>query len=415
MKKLIFIAGSADSSFVKNEIGVLKEYFDDICVITYPIPEKTFQGILTANNIRGYIIPKRRLSFTVIRDCVKWLSLEHVRNEIKNQVSLSIKGIKRFFYILHYGLSVVNSYRFLKKEINNEPGECEIYLYAFWMTRPSYIAALFKWTYKEKITKIVARAHGYDLYEERNAVEYLPFRQFISANMDEIHFISNDGRAYYNNETCIKYHISKTPKLFLNYLGTYNEQGIKKIVRDKKDIIIASCAFVSPVKRLDLIIDFLSVIEGISVRWIHIGAGKLLDDIKTLTKERIPNIDVHFYGNVENEMVLSVYEKEDVDFFVNMSDSEGLPVSIMEAMSMGIPVIARNVGGNSEIVNSKNGCLIDGVDVGEKELFRQFVMLRVERIDQYQILSENAFKTWQDKYNADINYRKFCEEVVNEQ
>ena len=31
--------------------------------------------------------------------------------------------------------------------------------------------------------------------------------------------------------------------------------------------------------------------------------------------------------------------------FINMSDSEGVPVSIMEALSIGIPVIARAVGG----------------------------------------------------------------------
>lgn len=42
-----------------------------------------------------------------------------------------------------------------------------------------------------------------------------------------------------------------------------------------------------------------------------------------------------------------------------MSDSEGIPVSIMEAMSFGIPVIARNVGGMSEIVNEENGLLLE--------------------------------------------------------
>lgn len=45
-----------------------------------------------------------------------------------------------------------------------------------------------------------------------------------------------------------------------------------------------------------------------------------------------------------------------------MSDSEGIPVSIMEAMSFGIPVIARNVGGMSEIVNEENGLLLENDD-----------------------------------------------------
>ena len=48
----------------------------------------------------------------------------------------------------------------------------------------------------------------------------------------------------------------------------------------------------------------------------------------------------------------------DFDLFVNMSLSEGIPVSIMEAISFGIPIIATNVGGNAEIVNDETGVLI---------------------------------------------------------
>jgi len=43
--------------------------------------------------------------------------------------------------------------------------------------------------------------------------------------------------------------------------------------------------------------------------------------------------------------VLNYYASNPVDVFINTSSSEGLPVSIMEAMSFGIPVIATNVGG----------------------------------------------------------------------
>ena len=45
--------------------------------------------------------------------------------------------------------------------------------------------------------------------------------------------------------------------------------------------------------------------------------------------------------------------------FINLSSSEGIPVSIMEAQSFGIPVIATNVGGSGEIVVSETGVLVD--------------------------------------------------------
>lgn len=412
MKKLFFFTGRADSPFIENEIEVLKEFFDDICIVTFPVGRNLFQKTVSNQGVRGYIISPWKIPVTCIGDYIKWLSLKHVRSEIKKNTSLSVKGIKRFFYILYYGLSVINAYRVLDEEIRNGTQGCEVYLYAFWMTRPAYIAASFKWTYKEKIAKVITRAHRYDLYEGCNSTNYLPFRQFISANMDEIHFISENGKNYYTKKTCTKYHITKTPNLFIDYLGTYNTYALKKVIKDKEKVTIASCSYASQVKRLDLIIEFLSAMKGMSVKWIHIGDGKLLNETKALAKDKLPFLKIHFYGNVKNEKILSIYNQEDVDFFINMSDSEGLPVSIMEAMSVGIPVIARNVGGMSEIVNNQNGCLLEGTGDEEKERVRQFVAMRLESIPTYRTFSENAVKTWEDKFNAETNYRKFCKEIT---
>ncbi len=50
-------------------------------------------------------------------------------------------------------------------------------------------------------------------------------------------------------------------------------------------------------------------------------------------------------GGISNAEVFQFYRDNKVDLFVNASTSEGLPVSIMEAISFGIPSIATNVGG----------------------------------------------------------------------
>ena len=44
--------------------------------------------------------------------------------------------------------------------------------------------------------------------------------------------------------------------------------------------------------------------------------------------------------------------------FINVSSSEGVPVSIMEAMTFVISVITTDLGGNTEIVNEQNGWLL---------------------------------------------------------
>ena len=68
-----------------------------------------------------------------------------------------------------------------------------------------------------------------------------------------------------------------------------------------------------------------------------------------------------------HENVLKWFEENPADVFVNVSSSEGLPVSIMEAFSYGIPAIATAVGGMPEIVTEDCGVLLKP-DFGPEEL-----------------------------------------------
>src|SRR5699024_5480479 len=136
----------------------------------------------------------------------------------------------------------------------------------------------------------------------------------------------------------------------ISRLGTHKNNTFKKKIIKKDTIQLVSCSSIISVKRLDLIIEILSKIN-LDIKWTHIGDGALGANIRALAKRKLRKIDYEFLGYIDNNDILKVYEKLDVDYFINMSDSEGLPVSMMEAMSLGIPVIARNVGGISEIVD----------------------------------------------------------------
>ena len=106
------------------------------------------------------------------------------------------------------------------------------------------------------------------------------------------------------------------------------------------------------------------------------------------------------------------YKNNNISLFINLSDSEGLPVSIMEAMSFGIPCVATDVGGTSEIViDGYNGYLVSPKDDNES------IMKKIHNIidlqpSHYQEIRSNAHRTWDLSFNADKNYKEFIEQLM---
>ena len=60
---------------------------------------------------------------------------------------------------------------------------------------------------------------------------------------------------------------------------------------------------------------------------------------------------VEFLGQLPHEQVFSWLEQ--IDIYIQPSLTEGLPRSVIEAMSMGVPVYGSNVGGMSELISEK--------------------------------------------------------------
>lgn len=124
-----------------------------------------------------------------------------------------------------------------------------------------------------------------------------------------------------------------------------------------------------------------------------------------------PNVSFVFRGAVPNEVVMEHYRSTRVDLLVNVSDSEGIPVSIMEAMSFGIPAAATPVGGTPELVQDAfNGYLLDKKDVPHS------LSSVIERIaamtdDDLTTLRSRARATWEQSFNAETNYPVFYDTI----
>lgn len=278
-------------------------------------------------------------------------------------------------------------------------------IYSYRFEYQAYVCLLLSKYFDNPV--LIARAHRYDLYEERNPNQYIPCREQLLKTFDHIYLIAKDG---------VKYLTEKYPqysnKYCLSYLGT-QDKGVENYKSDGTFRIV-SCSNILPVKRVDRIIEVLSKLNSSNVEWVHFGDGPSEKEVKELAKKLLyGKIRYQFMGRRSNTDILEYYKNNRISLFINLSKSEGLPVSIMEAMSFGIPCVATNVGGTGEIViDGYNGYLVNSDE--DNELVAQKLRLLLNMpLDSYLHLRSRARQTWDQHFNADNNYRKFVDQIVD--
>lgn len=330
---------------------------------------------------------------SVVRDELKMLkrdkvfSLKHLK-VLLNSFSLAKRSEKIIDNI------------FLTKDLSQD----KVYFRSYWCTEVTIGALLIKNKYPN--FTVTTRMHAFDLYFERHDPNYLPLRNFIIKKIDKVFFITEQGKRYFINRFKIN-SPQIISKLILNRLGVSKQnENIKSGQNDSHKLIhIVSCSSIIELKRIHLIVDALSKISDLKIRWTHIGEGKLQDSIFELCKEKLEqkeNIVYSFLGYLPNSKVKEFYEHNSIDLFINTSKYEGLPISMMEAMAYGIPCVGTDVGGVSEIIDDKNGFLIP-VDFENQliELINKFGHLSKEEREE---ISSNAFLTWKTKFNGKQNF-----------
>lgn len=250
--------------------------------------------------------------------------------------------------------------------------------------------------------KVISRAHRSDLYEEKRDVSYIPMREYLLEKLDRVVLISDDGRNY----LAAKYPVFKD-KLEVSRLGT-TDYSVKEVTAPHGKINLVSCSTVYYVKRVDLIVEALATIKDVDIEWTHYGEGEELEKIKAMCVSMLsPNITYSFRGFVDNICLMKEYAEKPYHLFLNVSESEGIPVSIMEALSFGIPCIATDVGGTREIIQDRyNGILLE--KDFKTETLAGWIRYFAELSDsEYHGYRERSRQSWQDNYDADKNYKAF--------
>lgn len=143
-------------------------------------------------------------------------------------------------------------------------------------------------------------------------------------------------------------------------LSEIDQMRLGNLPQSGKPVTFVCVSRLVPDKGLeDLIESFKRAVDvNKNIRLLIIGSGELASSLKAKAK----NIkEIIFLGYINHHKVLKFLVGSDV--FVTASHSEGLPLSIQEAMACYLPIIATNVGGIPDLVNNTNGILFNPGDL----------------------------------------------------
>jgi len=108
----------------------------------------------------------------------------------------------------------------------------------------------------------------------------------------------------------------------------------------------------------DLISAFPIVRQAIpNVKLLVVGDGPYRCQLEELASRTDCSRDIKFLGQKSQDEIIEILSMADI--FVNPSYSEGLPTSVLEAAAIGVPIVATDVGGTSEIIkHGKTGLIV---------------------------------------------------------
>jgi N-acetylgalactosamine-N,N'-diacetylbacillosaminyl-diphospho-undecaprenol 4-alpha-N-acetylgalactosaminyltransferase len=160
---------------------------------------------------------------------------------------------------------------------------------------------------------------------------------------------------YINQDLVSNYNLKIDTSVIYNPIITKSSKpGLEPYKDSEKPFHIATIGRLIPVKNQKSIVESLNMLSN-NIHLDLYGDGELLDKLKAQSKNLNIEERIHFHGNVNN--VTSQIIKNHC--FVLSSLTEGFPNVVLEAMSVGLPVICTNcMSGPLELLNANEDVII---------------------------------------------------------
>lgn len=198
--------------------------------------------------------------------------------------------------------------------------------------------------------------HGSDVTLLGRDSSFLPINALSLENSDGLTVVSKYLRKQVQETLGIKKNISVVP----NFVNPEVFSPVKPDIaqgRLNRQLVVIHVSNFRPIKRIQDLVEAMSIVikEAGNTRLVLVGDGPERQRIELLVKEL----------DLQNHVLMTGF-RSDVpeilrcsDVLVLCSDSESAGLTLLEAMSSGLPVVATKVGGTSEIVeDGRNGFLV---------------------------------------------------------
>lgn len=219
--------------------------------------------------------------------------------------------------------------------------------------------ALGRLVAKQLKVPVIYTAHGFHFYKGAKPHHWLLFysiERYLANFTDILITINKEDyqRAKSFNTTELRYvpgvgvdidkfgNVTSDPTVMRRKIGIKNE-----------DFMLLSIGELNKNKNHSVIIRALARLKNPKLQYVICGQGDLLEPLKQLVSQLQLDNQVHFLG-FRND-IWEIYNCADV--FVFPSFREGLPVSVMEAMASGLPIISSEIRGNVDLVHEGRGGL----------------------------------------------------------
>lgn len=220
---------------------------------------------------------------------------------------------------------------------------------------------------QEKIPKVIYMAHGFHFWNGaplKNWILYYPVERILAHLTDRLITINQEDYAraqhfHYRKGGHAEYvpGVGIVKKRFERNDAVRAEARAEFGIKDYEKVLL-SVGEINKNKNQRIVIEALAKLNRKDIKYIVCGTGGLLESYRSL---------VASYG-LQDQVIFAGY-RTDIDRFYQLADAfvissfrEGLPVSLMEAMSAGIPCIASRIRGNVDLM-SESQLLFDPRDV----------------------------------------------------